>query len=276
MSRIISVGVQVAAPVDVSDHEEMPGCPAFTVIKLDNVNLHLGTSADAHALMLAAGRAERRLKAVEAVRAARRAGALAEGVLTACTAGALGVATTANGPIDVATGANEAAPLIHLSKTASSTACGLPTYRPPVNLGVLTVDLAKVTCPACRPKNCMPSVAEAAPAWLPTPAELAESAPLREDELPDDAPPGERRCLAQSPPEPGDGFLCTLPDGHDSSHHVARADGSFCARWLVQPVPPRLLRERAAVLVDEWDGSDVVLPEDWRTRAVGVLREVAA
>lgn len=49
--------------------------------------------------------------------------------------------------------ADLAEPLIHMEKSASSTRCGLPTYEPPINLGVLTVDPTKVTCPACKPKK---------------------------------------------------------------------------------------------------------------------------
>jgi hypothetical protein len=47
----------------------------------------------------------------------------------------------------------EPAPLIHMEKSASATACGLPTYKPPIHLGVLTVDTTKVTCPDCQPKK---------------------------------------------------------------------------------------------------------------------------
>jgi hypothetical protein len=43
-------------------------------------------------------------------------------------------------------------PLIHMERSASATVCGLPTYEPPIHLGVLTVDVTRVTCPACLPR----------------------------------------------------------------------------------------------------------------------------
>ena len=42
---------------------------------------------------------------------------------------------------------------VHYSETASKTTCGLPTWKPPVHLGVLTTDPAKVTCPDCKPRK---------------------------------------------------------------------------------------------------------------------------
>ena len=48
---------------------------------------------------------------------------------------------------------NHGKQLIHKTKSASATVCGLPTYEPPINLGVLTTDPTEVTCPACKPKK---------------------------------------------------------------------------------------------------------------------------
>jgi len=61
----------------------------------------------------------------------------------------------------------EPTPLIHMEKSASATVCGLPTYQPPIHLGVLTVDPAEVTCPACQPKHYWQEPAEAVPVGVP-------------------------------------------------------------------------------------------------------------
>lgn len=73
--------------------------------------------------------------------------------------------------------ANEAAPaerVIHMEKSASATRCGLATYygnESGLTMSDTTVDPAKVTCPACKPRKYW----QGGPAAEPTPAAAAEA-----------------------------------------------------------------------------------------------------